>query len=55
MNKELYDLFDEIYEAYEACIARHLVPIEDFIDARKDILTGEVLDEEVYKNNREEL
>ena len=54
MNKELYDLFDKMYEAYEACIARHLASREEFIDA-KDILTGEVLDEEVYKDIGEEL
>lgn len=55
MNKELYDLFDKMYGAYEACIARHLASREEFIDARKDVLTGEVLDEEVYKDIGEEL
>lgn len=45
MNKELYDLFDEIYEAYEACIARHLASTENYVNAEDIVSKDEVSDE----------
>lgn len=45
MNKELYDLFDEIYEAYEACMAKHLASMEDYVNAKDIVSKDEVLDE----------
>jgi len=44
MNKEL-DLFDKIYEAYEACIAKHLASKEDYVNTKDIVSKDEVLDE----------
>lgn len=44
MSKEL-DLFDKIYEAYEACIAKHLVSMEDYVNMKDIVSKDEVSDE----------
>lgn len=51
MNKELYDLFDKIYEAYEACIARHLASLEDYANA-KDIVSKDEKEVSITENER---
>ena len=51
MNKEL-DLFDKIYEAYEACIAKHLASMEDYVNAKDIVSKDEVSDKKRFLSQK---